>query len=215
MKLNTETYSSNEKVQEINYNQKDNMIDIFIFDEDDQNAPYKRIAINSNNELYMSEKNVDGEIENEVFTSNFGILDQFNIDSFLMKDMINNNNAVLELDQENLRYENAPKKIDKFQFLKKDNQVLVQTSGHPKYEDVQWMDVVQIYKVNSDNTCDYQKGDSFSITEQMDLHQDNVYKYFDMYGINREKIRDIVSEVDDSLMHSIKMKANNIRNKFS
>ena len=124
MKLNTETYSDNEKISEINYDNKENKISIFIFDEDDEKTPYKTISINSNNKIHILGRSIDGEYQEELFSDNFQKLEEYNIDSFLMKDIINNNHAILELDQEELRGENSPKNIDKFNFKYLDIRIL-------------------------------------------------------------------------------------------
>ena len=89
MKLNTETYSDNEKISEINYDNKENKISIFIFDEDDEKIPYKTISINSNNKIHILGRSIDGEHQEELFSDNFQKLEEYNIDSFLIKDIIN------------------------------------------------------------------------------------------------------------------------------
>jgi len=199
MKLNTETYSDNEKISEINYDNKENKISIFIFDEDDEKTPYKTISINSNNKIHILGRSIDGEYQEELFSDNFQKLEEYNIDSFLMKDIINNNHAILELDQEELRGENSPKNIDKFNFLKETNQIELQISGHPDYESEEFIDIIQLYRINPDSTCQYSKGDSTLMIKKEDISNNTFNQYLKMYNIDSQKINNMASEINETV----------------
>ena len=198
MKLNTETYSDNEKISEINYDNKENKISIFIFDEDDEKTPYKTISINSNNKIHILGRSIDGEYQEELFSDNFKKLEEYNIDSFLIKDIINNNHAILELNQEELLGENSSKKIDKFNFLKETNQIELQISGHKDFESEEFMDIIQLYRINPDLTCQYSKGDATLMIKKEDISNNTFNQYLKMYNIDSQKINNIASEINET-----------------
>ena len=90
------------------------------------------------------------------------------------------------------------KNIDKFNFLKETNQIELQISGHKDFESEEFIDIIQLYRINSDLTCQYSKGDSDLMIKKEDISNNTFNQYLKMYNIDSQKINNMASEINET-----------------
>ena len=77
-------------------------------------------------------------------------------------------------------------------------EIELQISGHKDFESEEFMDIIQLYRINSDLTCQYSKGDSNLMIKKEDISNNTFNQYLEMYNIDSQKINNMASEINET-----------------
>ena len=212
MLLSKQHYSNNESIDSIEYDAKNNTIEIYIFDENNE-SPYKSFKIDSNDSIIFSEKTLDFETTNNQ-NVDYQKLEEFGIDTTLIQDVLKNNNAKPEIEQSDLPENKFNKTINSYHYSKADNQIVLQLTSNESYSEDNSEKIQETFTINSDGTANYTAGDSISQLENSDLTKKQLVDLLVNKNINHDSVLRTVQDIDNSILNYLKNTAIRANNKL-